>query len=110
MKDKQIAQALFITAGILIISGAFARIFNYSFAPYIFSTGSALLIFTYGNKAFENSKADKRQQRLDRIGLLNSLMLGVGSYFMFTGSNSWVVMVLIYAFSSFFLSFRGDEK
>jgi uncharacterized membrane protein YphA (DoxX/SURF4 family) len=108
MKDKKFAQLLFITAGILIIAGALARIFSYRFAPPIFTTGTALLIFTYAKKAFENSKADKRQQRLDRIGLLNSLMLAVGSYFMFTGSNSWVVMVLIFALSSLFLSFRGN--
>lgn len=108
MKDTHPSQILFITAGTLIILGAFAKLFNIIYAPYIFSIGSGLLIFIQGKNAFESSKAESRQQRLARIGFLTSLLLGLAAYFMFTGSNSWVVMVLIYALSSLFLSFRGN--
>lgn len=110
MKEKQPSQLLFISAGTLTILGAFAKLFDISYAPYIFSVGAGLIIFLQGKNAFETGKADKRKQRLSRNGLLTSLSLGLAAYFMFTGSNSWVVMVLIYALSSFFLSFRGDTN
>ena len=110
MKKKQTPQLLFISAGTLTILGAFAKIFDVSFAPYIFSVGAALLIFLQGKHAFKISKASKREQRLARLGLLTSLTLGLAAYFMFVGSNSWVVLVLIYGLSSFFLSFRGDSN
>jgi len=107
MKQKQSSQILFITAGTITILGAFARIFDLQFAPYIFSVGAGLLIFIQGKNAFYSPASDKNQQRLSRLGFLTSLMLAVAAYFMFTGSNSWVVMVLIYALSSFYQSFRG---
>ena len=108
MKEKQPSQLLFIFAGTITILGAFARLFDIKYAPYIFSIGAGLLIFLQGKSALDNWNVEKRQQRLARIGFLTSLMLGVASYFMFTGSNSWVVMVLIYSLSSFFQSFRGN--
>ena len=107
MKETQPSQILFITAGTLTILGAFARLFDIGFAPYVFSLGALLLIFLQGKNAFEIKSTDARQRRLARIGFLTSLMLGLAAYFMFAGSNSWVVLVLIYALSSFFLSFRG---
>lgn len=108
MKEKQPSQILFIFAGTIIILGAFARLFDIKYAPYIFSVGAALLIFIQGKNAFEGKDEDKRQQRLARIGFFTSLMLGLSAYLMFTNSNSWVVLVLIYALSSFFQSFRGN--
>jgi hypothetical protein len=108
MKEKQPSQILFISAGTITILGAFARIFDISFAPYIFSIGAAMLIFIQGKYAYDRNGVEKSKQRLARLGFLTSLMLGVAAYFMFTGSNSWVVMVLIYALSSLFQSFRGN--
>jgi len=107
MKEKQPSQILFITAGTIIILGAFAKLFDITYAPYVFSVGAVLLIFIYGKNAFDRKIIDKRQQRLARIGFLTSLMLGLAAYLMFTNSNSWVVLVLIYALSSFAQSFRG---
>ena len=109
MKEKQQSQILFIIAGTITILGAFARLFDIKYAPYIFSVGAILLIFIQGKNAYETKTEDKSQKRLARLGFLTSLMLGVACYFMFTGSNSWVVMVLIYALSSFYQSFRGAE-
>ncbi len=110
MNEKKIYQILFITAGTLTILGSIAQLFKTFYAPYLFTVGVVLLIFLHGVEVFDKSKTDKRQQRLARIGLLTSLMLGIGAYFMFIGSNSWVVMLLIYALSSFFQSFRGNTK
>jgi len=110
MNEKQPSPIFFITAATLTILGSFAQLFKLVYAPYLFSLGVALLIFLHGMEVFDKTKTDKRQQRLARIGLLTSLMLGIGAYFMFVGSNSWVVMVLIYALSTFFQSFRGNSK
>ena len=110
MNEKQPSPIFFITAATLTILGSFAQLFKLVYAPYVFTLGVAILIFLHGMDAFDNSKIDKRQQRLARIGLLTSLMLGIGAYFMFVGSDSWVVMVLIYALSTFFQSFRGNSK
>jgi len=109
MKEKEGSQLFFIIAGTLTILGAFAQLFDLKFAPYVFSLGAGFLIFLYGKDVFDKGKNDKRQQRLARIGLFTSLMLGIAAYFMIIGSNSWVPFVLIYALSSFFQSFRGDK-
>lgn len=108
MKKKQNSQILFISAGTLTILGAFAKLFDISYAPYIFSAGAALLIFIQGKNALDNKSANTRQRRLAANGFLTSLALALAAYFMFTGSNTWVVLVLIYSLSSFFLTFRGE--
>lgn len=110
MKEEQPSQILFIIAGTLTILGAFAKLFDLIYAPYIFSIGAGILIFLHGKDAFDKKETDKRNQRLTRIGFLTSLMLGLAAYFMFVGSNSWVVMVLIYAINSIFQSFRGNKS
>ena len=108
MKENKHAQIIFIVAGTITILGSFARLFDMKYAPYIFSVGAAILMYIQGKNAYDSGKAEKRQQRLARMGFLTSLTLGLAAYFMFTGSNSWVVMVLIYALTSFFQSFRGN--
>ena len=109
MKINNISQFLFIVAGSLSILGAILQLFVLSLAPYVFSVGVGLLIFLHAKEVFDNTQPDKRLQRLSRIGLITSLFLGLGAYFMFKGSNSWVVMVLIYSLSSFFQSFRATK-
>jgi len=110
MNEKQPSPIFFITAATLTILGSFAKIFNFNFAPYVFTLGVVLIIFLHGQAVFDKTKTDKRQERLARMSFINSLFLGIGVYFMFTNSNSWVVMVLIYAISIFYLSFRGRSK
>jgi hypothetical protein len=107
MKKNQYIDNLYITAAIITILGAFARLFDIEFAQYVFSLGVVLLIFLHGKNVFDKVEKDNRRQRLDRIGLFTSLMLAIAAYLMFTGSNSWVAFVLIYALSTFFQSFRG---
>lgn len=108
MMTKQTSQILFIAGGTFIIIGAAAQLFDALSAPYIFSVGSAALIYFQFMQAWETRNADMRQQRLGRIGFIASLLLALAAYYMFTQSNLWVVAVLIYALSSFSLSFRGE--
>jgi len=108
MIQKQPSQVLFIIAGTLTIVGAVAQLFDFEVAPYVFSVGAGLLIYTQFMIAWGGRTAEKRQQRLGRIGFLSSLLLVIAAYYMFTGSNLWVVAVLIYGLSSFSLTFRGN--
>lgn len=108
MIKKQLTQIFFIVGGTLSFAGAVAQLFEYSLAPYIFSLGSAFLIYIQLRNALDNNNVDTRQKRLARIGFFTSLLLALAAYFMFTTSNLWVVAVLIYALSTLTLSFRGN--
>ena len=108
MTTKQPSQILFIGGGTLTIIGAAAQLFDIPNAPYIFSLGACLLIYYQFMQAWNTRNSEMRQQRLGRIGFLASLLLALSAYFMFSNSNLWVVAILIYALSSFSLSFRGD--
>lgn len=109
MKKNQLPNILFISGNLFVLAGSIVKLINQTFAPYIFSVGAALIIFVQLNHAIENRNSETRQKRLSRNGILSALLLGLAAYFMFTGSNSWVVAVLIYGLSSFILSYRGDS-
>lgn len=106
--QKQIFKFLFLGGGTLTIIGAASQLFELKYAPYLFSIGAAILIFLQIKIALDSNTPKMRQQRIGRNGFLASLLLAAAAYFMFTDSNLWVVAVLIYALTSFFLSFRGN--
>lgn len=108
MMSKQPSQILFIGGGTFTIIGAVAQLFDIPIAPFIFSFGVILVLYFQFMHAWNTREADIRKQRLGRIGFLSSLLLALAAYFMFTNSNLWVIAVLIYALSSFSLSFRGE--
>lgn len=105
---KQPSQILFFIGGILTIIGSIAQLFSFKSAPWIFSAGTVILIYLQLTNALKQKNSDLRLQRLARIGFTSSLLLGLAAYFMFTGSNLWVVVVLIYALTSLILSFRTE--
>lgn len=106
-KDK-IQQIVFITAGLLTIIGSIAQIAGIPHAVYIFATGTLLLIYSHLKSVLSSKDDGFRTRRLSRIGFISSLMLLAADYFMFTGSNAWVVCLLIYAVITFVLSFRSE--
>jgi hypothetical protein len=109
MQKQNITSFFFIAAGTLVLSGAVMSLLALKFAPFVFSGGVAGLIIIQAKIAYDKRNEQIRNKRLSRISLFNSLLLILGAYSMFTGTNSWVVLVLIYALSSFFLTFRGDN-
>ena len=109
MTQKKNSQILLLFGGTLTILGAFAHLFNIVYAPYVFSVGSAIIIYLQLMQALQSKGMSLRMQRLIRMGFLSSLLLGLASYFMFAHSNSWVVAVLIYALTTIFYSFRGEK-
>jgi len=110
MKQPDTGKIIFSVGGVLTILGIFLNFFNIVYAPYVFSAGAAVLIVIQLKSAIDNRKAETRQKRLTINGVFSTLMLGLAAYFMFTGSNTWVVAVLIYALTALFLSFRGNNN
>lgn len=96
-----------ISGGLATTLGAVAQLLNLKFAPYVFAFGAVLLIINQVIAVIEDKDYDFRTKRLARLWLLDSLLLGLAAYLMFTESNSWVVAVMMYALTSIFLSFRG---
>ena len=86
--QKQNPQVLFIIGGTLTILGAIAHLLEIPYSPYLFSVGAAILIYIQGINVADNWKAEKRKQRLARIGLISSLLLALAAYFMFVDSNT----------------------
>ncbi|MBN2765797.1 MAG: hypothetical protein JXR27_05435 [Paludibacteraceae bacterium] len=104
---KHTYNKLFAIAAVLTFGGAIATLLDNIYGKYIFSAGALGIVILQAIQALAD-KLSPRMQRLHRIGFLASLMLALGAYFMFTGSNSWVVAVLIYALVSLFVSFRSE--
>jgi hypothetical protein len=109
MTQKKNSQIFFLLGGTLTILGAFAHMFNVIYAPYVFSLGAAAIIYLQLMQALHSKDMSQRMQRLIRMGFFSSLLLGLAAYLMFVHSNSWVVAVLIYALTSIFYTFRGDN-
>lgn len=105
---KTKSQYFYLIGGVITLIGVILQLVTIVYAPYIFSLGAALLIYFQLQNYLDNSTAELRKMRLARIGLFSSFLLALAAYFMFTNSNLWVLAVLIYALSSFSLSFRGE--
>ncbi len=108
MMKTKIHQIIFIVAGILTIAGAILQLSDFSYAPYVFTLGTLLLIYSHAQSVFSVREDGFRSRRLARLGIIASLMLLVADYLMFAGSNSWVIFLLIYALVTLYLSFRSE--
>ena len=103
---KRTYNYIFALSALLTFVGAIAALLDNNYGKYIFSAGALGIIILQAIQALADNLT-RRMQRLHRIGFLASLTLALGAYFMFIGSNSWVVAVLIYALVSLFVSFRS---
>lgn len=103
---NKLTQNLFPTGALFVLLAALLKLVDTNYVEYLFSLGALLLISFHALIAFKSNNASHRVQRLHRIGLFTSLFLAVGAYFMFTNSNSWIVMLLIYAVNTLYLSYR----
>lgn len=110
MQKQKTSSLLYIVAATLLLIGAILALLEIRYGMYLFVAGSVGVIFTQAQIAYENRNEQMRQKRLSRLSALTSVLLLLASYSMYTGTNSWVVLLLMYALSSLFLSFRGDKK
>lgn len=109
MKNNRIVPILFIIGGVLTLTGAVLKVTDYLYSPYVFATGAALMVFCHTMIAIKTKDEDFRLRRITRLGFISSLFLVVAAYQMFTGANSWVAFLLIYALVTLFLSFRSGK-
>jgi hypothetical protein len=99
--------SLFSTIGLsTVILGAITHIIDLNVGIYLFTFGALVMMVTQLLVATQKH-TDSSKQRFARISFISSLFLGLASYFMFIDSNSWAVAVLIYALTTFYLSFRN---
>ena len=99
-----------LIGSLLTLAGAAPQLLEFEFSKYIFALGVLCLIVVFFIYNFRAKNESSRIQRQHRLMLFAALFLGVGAYLMFTNNDSWVVLVLIYALISVFLSFRNVEK
>lgn len=106
--QKQFSQGAYIIGGVLTLTGAIAHFLEQTYAPYVFSLGAVIYILLQFFQVLAVKTKATREQRLSRMGLFSSFLLGLAAYSMFTHSTLWVVALLIYALSTLFISFRGE--
>lgn len=107
MLKKYNLNYLFASAAFFAVAGSVLELLKVSAGKYAFSLGALIIIALQLMQALEKSD-DLRKHRIKRMSFTSSLLLGLASYFMFVGSNAWVVAVLIYALTTLFLSFRSE--
>lgn len=96
-----------IIGNLLVFIGFVLRHFTFTVANYVFTVGAAILLGLQIYILVKLKSDDVRTNRLTRLMLLVTAFLGVAAYFMFTGKNTWIPLVLAYALTTLFLSFRG---
>lgn len=99
-----------LIGSLLTFAGAAFQLFEFQFSKYIFALGALILIVVFFIYNYQARNESSRVMRQHRLMLFATMFLGVGAYFMFVGNDSWVVMVLVYALISVFLSFRKVEQ
>lgn len=110
MKNK-LTDLLFLLANALLLCGALMQLFwKNSYTYILFGAGALVLLFLNLKNMSDLRDADVRVRRLSRNGVFSAFILAIGAYFMYTGSNSWVIALLIYALTTLFLTFRQPQK
>lgn len=109
MKNKLLLYLL-IAAIVLLVIGGLAAVFDLFWGYIVFSTGALLAIVHSFLYAVNNKTDDVRKARLQRLYFICTLFLGVAAWLMFIKNNAWVVMIIIFAVTTFFLSFRGKDN
>lgn len=106
MKKNNLAIIQFI-GSLAVLIGAVLKFVNFEFANYVFAGGAVLLFVMQIVYLIKSNKDDIREQRLHRLMILATSLLGVASYFMFVRGYSWIPFVLAYAVVSLYLSYRA---
>lgn len=104
MKKQTLLHVIFFVGYICVIVGAIIQLLELQFAPYVFSLGAFLVIvFRF---LTTNPSSDLRIKRLNRMSTISAILLLISVYLMFSGSNLWVLMLVIVAIFDLVISFR----
>ncbi|MHB9056719.1 MAG: hypothetical protein ACYC2P_11300 [Paludibacteraceae bacterium] len=108
--NKRTLNTAQLIGSLLTFAGAALQLFEFEFSKYVFASGALSLIVVFFIYNYLARNENSLVRRHHRLMMFATLFLGIGAYLMFTNKGSWVVMVLIYALISVYLSFRGVEK
>lgn len=106
MDSLKLLKGMYIAGILLIVGGSLGHFSELVWAKYVFGVGAILVILERLIAQNTTPGADFKSQRIARMQLVISLLLGLGAYSMFDGTTLWVATVAIYAFVTLFLSFR----
>lgn len=106
INDKKQA-VLTISSGLLLVIGAVMNMAGNDYDFCVFGAGALIAIVQSFVFAYKNRTTEIRISRLHRINFLSTLTLGIGAYMMFTHSNSWVAMLILYVLIQIFLAIRS---
>lgn len=107
--DHPLDACMTISGCLLVITAAILDFQNISIDFWLMAAGALIIIVQAFMIAWKNRTTDIRISRLHRINFMSSLTLGIGAYMMYTNSNSWVAMIILYVAIQIFLAFRWKE-
>ncbi|MDD3196360.1 MAG: hypothetical protein PHU68_11290 [Paludibacter sp.] len=107
MKRLSSATLAQLIASVALVSGAVLHFIDIDFGKYIFALGAAISIVLQLIQLIRKPGTGFREQRVQRMNFMVSLVLALAVYSMVEGSTLWVPAVLIYALVTLFLSFRS---
>lgn len=106
MKRLSSATLAQLIASVALVSGAVLHFIDIPFGKYVFAVGAAIIIVLQLIQLIRTPGTGFREQRVQRMNFMVSLVLALAVYSMVDGSTLWVPAVLIYALVTLFLSFR----
>jgi len=107
MKKINYLQVFYIAGILLIVLGSLGHFSGIELAKYLFGAGAILVILERLIVQFQSKDLDFKAQRIGRMQLMMSLLLGLGTYSVFEGTTLWIATIVIYALVTLFLSYRS---
>lgn len=107
MKQPSLSHAAQVTGSMAVFVGSLLHFFELPYGKYVFGAGALILISLQLINIFHSPAAGFREQRLQRMNFMVSLVLALAVYSMVEGTTLWIAAVLIYALVTLFLSFRS---
>ncbi len=107
MKQPSLSLVAQVTGSIAVFAGSLLHFFEVTSGMYLFGAGALILILQQLLILFKMPAEGFREQRLQRMNFMVSLVLALAVYSMVEGTTLWIAAVLIYALVTLFLSFRS---
>lgn len=107
MKQPSLALVAQILGSVAVVAGSLFHFFEFPAGKFIFGAGALILIVQQLLLMLNSPVQGFREQRLQRMNFMVSLVLALAVYSMVEGTTLWIAAVLIYALVTLFLSFRS---
>ncbi|MCE1154672.1 MAG: hypothetical protein LWW91_00880 [Bacteroidales bacterium] len=107
MKQSSLALYAQVAGSAALVAGSLFHFFDRPYGMYVFGAGALILILFQLILLLRNPAQGFREQRIQRMNFMVSLVLALAVYSMVDGTTLWIAAVLIYALVTLFLSFRS---